>query len=89
MMPFASSRRSARPGNPMQQMLFGLFCLSLTACAPLPDIAQISPAPAPVLVPISGILAQADALGTSAAVVDPVNARADSLRDRADRLRKQ
>lgn len=75
----------------------GLCGLALVACAPLPDIAKATAArtspdsvtgPAPVLVPIDGILAQADALGTGAGSVAPVTARADRLRARADRLRR-
>ena len=66
--------------------------LGLAGCAPLPDIAaatQTTAGPAPVLVPLDGILAQADAVGTGAAAVGSVNARADRLRARADRLRAQ
>ncbi|MFN4129365.1 MAG: hypothetical protein ACK4GC_06065 [Paracoccaceae bacterium] len=69
-----------------------LLCFVLAACAPLPDIAaatQTAPGPAPVLVPLDGILAQADAVGTGAAAIGPMAARADSLRARADRLRRQ
>ena len=80
MMPFARPRR--RP-------LLALLCLGVAACAPLPDIAQTVDAPPPVLVPLAGILAQADAVGTSAAAVAPVTARADRLRARADQLRSQ
>ncbi|MFN4153665.1 MAG: hypothetical protein ACK4HF_03340 [Paracoccaceae bacterium] len=69
-----------------------LLGLALVGCAPLPDIAaatNTAPAPPPVLVPLGGILAQADAVGTGAAAVGPVNARADRLRARAERLRRQ
>ncbi|MDO8885209.1 hypothetical protein [Pseudotabrizicola sp.] len=67
-------------------------CLAQTGCSPLPDIAaqsQTMPGPPPVLVPLDGILAQADAVGTGAAAIGPVNARAERLRARADRLRRQ
>ncbi|RGP36591.1 hypothetical protein D1012_13015 [Pseudotabrizicola alkalilacus] len=83
MMPFARPRR-----RPLLALLT-LLCLGVAACAPLPDIAQTVDAPPPVLVPLAGILAQADAVGTSAAAVAPVTARADRLRARADQLRSQ
>lgn len=79
-----------RDTRPPFRALLALASLGLAACAPLPDIAaatRTQPGPAPVLVPLEGILAQADAVGTSAAAVDPVTARADRLRARADRLR--
>ncbi|NEX47780.1 hypothetical protein [Pseudotabrizicola algicola] len=67
--------------------------LGLSGCAPLPDFATATraaaPGPAPVLVPIDGLLAQADALGNGAAATAPVTARAEQLRARADRLRRE
>ncbi|MFN3722196.1 MAG: hypothetical protein ACK4VZ_04055 [Paracoccaceae bacterium] len=66
--------------------------LVLAGCSPLPDIAaqtQTLTGPPPVLVPLDGILAQADAVGIGAAAIGPVTARADRLRARADRLRRQ
>ncbi|MDR7123975.1 hypothetical protein J2X53_000781 [Pseudorhodobacter sp. 4114] len=86
MMPLARPLRSALTPR---ATFVALLCLGLTACAPLPDIAQTADAPPPVLVPLGGILAQADAVGTSAAAVAPVTARADRLRARADQLRSQ
>lgn len=66
--------------------------LALTGCATLPDIAAQTntvPGAAPVLIPIDGILAQADAVGTGAAATATVSDRADALRSRADSLRRQ
>ncbi|MFN7222445.1 MAG: hypothetical protein ACK4MS_00330 [Paracoccaceae bacterium] len=66
--------------------------LGVAGCSPLPEIGTPSrgvSSPPPVLVPLDGILAQADAVGTASGVVGPVNARAARLRDRADRLRRQ
>lgn len=85
-MPFARPRHSPQT---LSRTLMALLCLGLAACAPLPDIAQIADAPPPVLVPLGGILAQADAVGTSAAAIAPVTARADRLRARAEQLRSQ
>lgn len=72
--------------------LLTLISLAIVACAPLPDIGAATntvPGPPPVLVPIGGILAQADAVSPAAAAVAPVNARAEQLRARAERLRRQ
>ncbi|MBN2629073.1 MAG: hypothetical protein JXR75_00870 [Rhodobacteraceae bacterium] len=66
-------------------------CAALAACAPLPDLAagRAAPGPAAVLVPIEGILAQADAIGPAEEVTGPVDARAARLRAKAARLRSQ
>lgn len=92
--PRAGLRRTTARAVParVRATLAGLMGLALTGCATLPDLVAQSDAPpgaAPVLVPLDGILAQADALGTGAAAVGPVAARADGLRARADRLRRQ
>lgn len=66
--------------------------VGVAGCAPLPDIAPPSrgaPASTPVLVPLDGILAQADAVGAGEAAVGSVSSRAARLRDRANRLRRQ
>ena len=84
--PSAGRLRPERGGAALVLALLG------AACAPLPDIATATRtvnAPPPVLVPLEGILAQADALGAGQAAIDPVAARADRLRDRADALRRQ
>lgn len=62
----------------------------LSACVTFPEVDAASRAidgPAPKLIPVEGILAQADALGQGAAAVDPMQARAAALRARAARLR--
>lgn len=86
MLPFLPSRLA----RPMPFLLTAILCL--IGCAPLPDIAaatQTAPAPAPALVPIDGILMQADALGAGRSAVGDVDARAARLRDRAASLRRQ
>ncbi|MDO9637558.1 MAG: hypothetical protein Q7J44_03350 [Pseudotabrizicola sp.] len=89
MMPLAQPRPRRTP----RALLAGLIGLAVTACAPLPDIAARTntqtTAPPPVLVPLGGILAQADAVGSGAGAIDPVNARAARLRARAAALRSQ
>lgn len=70
-----------------------MLCLvlsSLTACAEFPDVGEplrTSTGPAPQLVPIDGILAQADAGRPVGAAVGGVQGRAAALRARAARLR--
>lgn len=66
--------------------------LALAACSPPPDLpGRAAPVtgPAPVLVPLDGILAQADAPGPDAAATAEVDARAAALRARAAGLRRQ
>jgi hypothetical protein len=78
---------------PLTRWKTAILCLVLLAgCsdptgqggAGLPDKA----AP-PHLVPLEGILAQADALGDGKAATGSVSARAAALRNKAARLRKQ
>ena len=89
MMPLAQPRSRRTP----RTLLAGLIGLALAGCAPLPDIAAqtntSTSGPAPVLVPLGGILAQADAVGSGAGAVAPVDARASRLRARAAALRTQ
>lgn len=89
MMPLARPRRQ----HPPQALVAALICLALSACAALPDIAAqtntSTSGAAPVLVPLDGVLAQADAVGSGAGAVAPVEARASRLRARAAALRSQ
>lgn len=69
-------------------------CVALAACATLPDLtagraAVAATGPATELIPIDGILAQADAVGSAQAATGQVDARADRLRAKAARLRSQ
>lgn len=69
----------------------GLALALLAGCAPLPDPAThgtAALAPPPVLVPLDGILAQADAVGREEILLPSLAARADGLRSRADRMRR-
>ena len=69
-----------------------LLCLALSACATFPDVgatARPVVAPAPQLVPIDGILMQADAQRPVGSVISDTEARAAALRARAARLRGQ
>lgn len=91
--PHRSLRRSVSargPRMPAAPLLALWLACAASACAPLPDISaatQTPPGPAPALVPLSGILAQADAVGSGQTSVDATTARADALRARADALR--
>jgi len=68
-----------------------LVLSSLTACAEFPEVgvtARAATTPAPQLVPIDGILVQADALRPAGAAIGGIEARAAALRARAARLRR-
>ncbi|GEM_PF-4157707 len=77
--------------RPLARFACLIGCAALAACAQLPDLAagRADPGPAAELVPIEGILAQADAIGSAQQVVGPVEARAARLRAKAARLRSQ
>ena len=66
-------------------------CAALTGCATLPDLSagRADPGPAATLVPIEGILAQADALGAAEQAAGQLDARANRLKARASQLRSQ
>ncbi|WP_135432903.1 hypothetical protein [Pseudotabrizicola sediminis] len=85
--------RTLQQRRPAAAVLAALVGLVLSACAPLPDIAAqtntAATGPAPVLVPLDGILAQADAVGSGEGAVAPLDARASRLRARAAALRSQ
>lgn len=72
--------------------IFGLALVAvlLAACAQLPPPATRSGVlvEPPVLVPLDGILAQADAVGSEEILLTSITARADRLRRRADQLRQ-
>lgn len=68
-----------------------LMVTALPACTQLPQFApssRIPPGPAPQLIPIQGILVQADALRPAAAATGSLQSRAAALRARALRLRQ-
>lgn len=73
---------------------FMTLCLVLplmAACAEFPEVGMTATAPTalpPRLLPIDGILVQADSIRPVGAVVGGVQARAAALRARADRLRR-
>ena len=65
--------------------------LLVAACATFPEVdaaTRAASGPAPRLIPVEGILAQADALGSGQAAVGTLEARAAGLRARAARLRR-
>lgn len=65
--------------------------LLMAACASFPQVdaaTRAASGPAPKLIPVDGILAQADALGSGQAAVGTIEARAAGLRARAARLRR-
>lgn len=71
------------------------LCLCLVgpaACTSFPEVSQrnrVTTDQPPVLVPVDGILQQADALSDGNGEISSVEARAAALRARAERLRRQ
>lgn len=88
-----SHRTLPQPTPHRPALRAALLALMLAGCATLPDVtaqtAEPAPIPQPRLVPIAGILAQADAVPTATDAANPVTTRADTLRARADALRRQ
>ena len=76
--------------RPTLMFAFALVLLA-GACSDFPELKAASRSatgPAPHLVPIDGILAQADALSDGTAEIGTLQARAAALRARAARLRR-